>query len=198
MNIGIDFDNTIVDYRSVFYKIALKLNWIIETPYQSKSEVKSYFIEKGEEEKWTELQGLVYGTYISVANPYDGVLETISQFLSKHVDVYVISHKTRYPYIGKKTDLHDSARNWMSKKGLFNLIPPDKCYFLETKEEKVNKIQELDCAYFIDDLVSVLEHPLFPSACKKILFNRVKPEMSQDITWVKSWFEISEIFNEFA
>ena len=44
MIIGVDFDNTIVDYFGLFHRIALQKGWIPSSVEQSKISVKKFFI----------------------------------------------------------------------------------------------------------------------------------------------------------
>ena len=77
MRIGIDFDNTLVNYYGVFYNTAVSLGWIEPGIGESKNSVKSFFIERDQEPKWTELQGIVYGKTIAQAKPFDGAKSSL-------------------------------------------------------------------------------------------------------------------------
>ena len=50
-------------------------------------------------------------------------------FLStKNVEMFIISHKTRFPFLGKKINLHKSAYSWLEKN---NFLGKDKFLFKE-------------------------------------------------------------------
>jgi hypothetical protein len=192
MIIGVDFDNTIADYTGVFYNVALDLGWIPVSVGQSKNEVKAYFIERGTEPKWTELQGIVYGKEIHRAKPYQHCLAALQMLKSKGHSLFLVSHKTRYPIIGDKIDLHLAAQSWLHQNNFIgedsSIFTPDTLFFNETKDLKLAKISELNCDIFIDDLESILTHEKFPSECKAILF---KQEPVINIMYqLKSWSEI--------
>ena len=111
--VGIDFDNTIANYSSSFYQIGRELDWIPKNIEPTKNAVKHFLQDHVNPEKWTELQGIVYGKHIALAHPYDGVKQAITLLLEKGVTLYIVSHKTLYPVIGEKVSLHDAALNWL-------------------------------------------------------------------------------------
>lgn len=146
--IGIDLDNTIICYDNALYTLALEKN-LITKDIKNKINIKNYIIKNFNENTWTELQGLVYGPEIYRASLYPGVLE----FINKN-NVIIISHKTKYPYLGEKYDLH-----WYALDFLKMNIP---IFFEKTLQDKINKIHEL-CDFFIDDLPSVLSKLTIPN-----------------------------------
>jgi len=177
MRIGIDFDNTMVDYTGVFYQVALGLGWIPKETQHTKFAVKQFFLENNNERKWTELQGIVYGKAINQASPFPNIHQTIMAWLDKGHELFIISHKTKYPIIGDKVDFHIAAMNWLEQHQLVSLlgssttISCENVYFNETKEKKIAKITALSCDVFIDDLPSILLHESFPKPTKKVLFD---------------------------
>ncbi|RJE75756.1 hypothetical protein BGP78_15505 [Pseudoalteromonas sp. MSK9-3] len=175
MIIGIDFDNTIADYTGVFHEVARKLGWIPPHIGQSKTQVKEFFITQNQEPKWTELQGIVYGSHITLAPAYQHCLDVLKQLKQQGHKLIIISHKTKYPIIGEPTDLHQAATHWLKEKGFTECgtapINVNDIYFNETKSEKVEQIKLNKCDVFIDDLEEILAHDQFPKQCKKILFS---------------------------
>ena len=75
MRIGIDFDNTIVCFDTLFHRAAVEKSLIPADLPLSKTSVRDYLRREGREEAWTELQGYVYGVKIHDAAPFPGVLE---------------------------------------------------------------------------------------------------------------------------
>jgi hypothetical protein len=198
MHIGIDFDNTIADYSVAFYQVAKKLNWIPIHTGQSKSAVKEYFINQDIEPKWTELQGIVYGKEIHQAKPYKGCLAAMIKLKKAGHSISIISHKTKYPIIGNKVNFHKAAINWLKENGIITTsaasISVENVYFNQTKDEKIKCIADLKCDVFIDDLENIFSHSLFPTNCKKILFN---PNKLQTITFkeqqIDTWNNVEHI-----
>lgn len=192
MIIGLDFDNTIVDYDFAFYQSALDVGLITADVEKTKTAVKDYLINLDREDKWTELQGLVYGAKMEYAAINEGFEDCMKYFKSIDAHVFIVSHKTRYPYAGEKYDLHKAALDWMQKHLLDkSLIEKNNINLCLTKEDKLAKIEELGCGYFVDDLVSILEHPAFPKNTVKLLYGNEKPNNS-DIKICKSWGDVAK------
>jgi hypothetical protein len=189
--IGLDFDNTIVNYTGIFHEVAVNHRWLPSHVGNSKRDVKDYFIENGDEGRWTELQGLVYGSEIHKAVPYPGVIEFIDAAKRAGHEIVIISHKTQYPYIGEKVDFHVAAKSWLDGKQIsaIDRVPSSQCYFNETKEAKLQKINELGCSIFIDDLPSILQHDSFPKRCRGVLFAPNENVDSAIVDRIVSWSE---------
>jgi hypothetical protein len=181
MIIGIDFDNTIVNYLGVFHEVAVSLNWISDNVAPAKSAVKQCLVNSGQGERWTALQGIVYGNEIHRATLYPSCKETLEHWLKLGYRLCIVSHKTRYPVIGEQTSLQDAATRWLHEQKIIGqgvgLISPEDVYYGETLDAKLGYIRELKCDVFIDDLLSVFEHESFPSETRRILF---QPEGAGD------------------
>lgn len=194
MIIGIDFDNTIIDYSDVFGRVALQGGIIKNSELMNKSEVKNFLISIGNEEGWTELQGKVYGSHIMDAKLYDHVLEVMGHMASKGHKLKIISHKTKYPFIGERVDLRVSAMQWMISNKIVDRqrtnITMQDVYFCDTIAEKVNEIKKQRCDIFIDDLITVLDK--IDNTVRKILFNpnSTQKTESNNILQVSHWQQI--------
>ena len=70
MRIGIDLDNTIIDYSYSFFKVAKEDNLISNKEPKNKKVIKSILISKFDENVWTKLQGKIYGEKIMTAKKY--------------------------------------------------------------------------------------------------------------------------------
>ncbi|HSX26396.1 MAG TPA: hypothetical protein VLE89_05250 [Chlamydiales bacterium] len=169
LQVGIDFDNTIACYDDVFYKAALEKNLIPPTLSPAKTEIRDYFRKNNREPEWTELQGYVYGTRMDLASPFPSVDLFFSHCRKNQIQLSIISHKTKHPYLGPRYDLHEAARTWILKQSFF--YPELQIFFELTLEEKLNRIAKMQCDLFIDDLPEVLSEPAFPKNVQKILFD---------------------------
>lgn len=197
-NIGIDFDNTIVTYDNVFYKYACKRGLITPKAHKNKKAIQDAIRSLPEgESRWTELQGLVYGTYIEEAEPMRGVERFLGACQKSSFRIFIISHKTLYPAMGPRVNLQTAARRWLKNRNFlskFGLADSD-VVFEGTLEGKLGQIFKKRCAYFIDDLVEVLIRPDFPKGVKKILYgNQDVADLPADIIHFKDWNEITEHF----
>jgi hypothetical protein len=167
--LGLDFDNTIVDYDSVFYERALERNLIPADVEPTKTGVRAWLRAAGREDVWTELQGDVYGSCMLRARPAEGVLDFLRACAQRHVPLAIISHKTLYPFLGPKVNLHDAARGWIAHHGLAALgLPPERCYFELTKQAKLERVGALGCTHFVDDLTEILLDPGFPPGVERL------------------------------
>lgn len=180
--VGIDIDNTLIDYSGVFYHVGRDLGWLPEVSDDanaaltdcSKNAVKSYLHGQQEFDRWTELQGIVYGKQLHKAKLYDNALLCVQWLLAQGVNVQIISHKTRYPYLGEKVDLHQSALSFLHEQQLIgdapNQVPLSHVHFLEEKQTKVAQIAKAQCDVFIDDLLEIFALDGFPNRCKALWF----------------------------
>ena len=74
MIIGIDFDNTIINYTKSFINLSRKKKLVPERNNKNKISIRNYLRRKNIEYEWTILQGEVYGKNIMRAEIYFGVL----------------------------------------------------------------------------------------------------------------------------
>lgn len=175
MFIGVDFDNTIVRYDSLFHRACVDKGLIPASIPANKSEVRDYLRGIGKEEQWTAMQGEVYGSRMSEAEPMPGVLEFFRTCRSAGVPVAIVSHKTRYPYIGERHDFHAAAYRWLEENGFFDAsdigLPRDRVFFELSKAGKIARIRSIGCDVFIDDLPEIFIDPEFPASVDRILFD---------------------------
>jgi hypothetical protein len=158
--IGVDFDNTIVCYDGLFRKLAIEQGLVPPEIGESKNAVRDYLRQVGQEDRWTELQGHIYGPGMSQARLFPGVIEFFDHCRRAGRDVYIISHRTRYPFLGQRHDLHQAARDFLAEHGFNDParigLPADRIIFHEKKEEKIARIGEVGCTHFVDDLPEIL------------------------------------------
>jgi hypothetical protein len=175
MRLGIDFDNTIVCYDALFHRVAGEGGWIPADLPANKSDVRNHLRQAGREDVWTRLQGEVYGARMTEAMPYPGVIEFLVQCRRAQVRVFIISHKTRRPFLGDPHDLHQAALDWLEQHGAFDPdrlgLGRDQVFFELTKAAKLERIGRCGCTHFIDDLPEFLAEPDFPPDVQRILFD---------------------------
>ncbi len=173
--IGIDFDNTIVCYDEVFGRVAVEQGLVPPHVATSKTAIRDHLRALGQEDRWTELQGTIYGPRMMDAPPFPGVVEFFAACRAAGVPVAIVSHRTRFPYLGERHDLHAAARDWLERHGFHDPVgiglPVERVFFEETKEAKLARIAAVGCTHFIDDLPELLSHPLFPANVRRILFD---------------------------
>ena len=197
IKIGIDFDNTIVNYDNSFYQEGIKRKiFNINTPKKnSKNRLKKKLISINKEHEWTKIQGLVYGKNFDKAKPYKGSVKFINNFCKKKkFQLFIITNKTLYPIIGEKINLHNKSKKWIFKNNIFKgknkKWIKKHVFFLKSKNEKIKKIIKLKCNYFIDDLTEILN--LLPKKIKPIHFDPYKKNKKSNI---KSWQDLYKKFS---
>ena len=126
-----------------------------------------------------------------------GVANFLLKCKVQNHNVFIVSHKTEYGHFDpEKIPLRREALTWMEEKRFFDHeyfgINRENVYFANTREEKVEKIAQLKCDWFIDDLPEVFEEALFPSDTEKILFGSSGSEQFHNTTVLESWRKISE------
>jgi hypothetical protein len=172
MILGLDFDNTLICYDELFYQVALDKDLIPSDLSKTKNTVRDYLRQVGKEEDWILLQGEVYGGRILEASAFEGMREALKKIATRSEMMFLISHKTRTPYMGQQYDLHQAARGWLDGNAFFDEEglgwQENQVFFELTKEEKVQRIVQLGCTHYIDDLPEILE--MLPDTVQKILF----------------------------
>ena len=175
MRIGIDFDNTLVCYDQLFWTLAHDVGVVDESVAHQKDAVRDHLRKQGLESVWTNLQGKAYGSRILEASPFPDVLGALAEFCRRGWEVCVISHKTRSPIAGEDYDLHAAAWNWLSTHGIIDFLPRTSthlpAFFELTKREKLQRIADVGCDWFIDDLPELLTDSSFPQDVGRILFD---------------------------
>jgi hypothetical protein len=196
VRIGVDFDNTIVSYDTLFHRVALERNLIPPELPQTKLSVRDYLRRAGKEDTWTEIQGYVYGARMDDAVAYSGAIDFFAWAKAERRNLLIVSHRTRHPFVGHPYDLHDAARKWVNKFLIDRpqpLISVSETYFEPTKKEKLARIAGLDLDVFIDDLPEILLADEFPRRTARVLFDPDGTSPANDQLHVfASWDQIKQ------
>tara|TARA_B100000073_G_C23687261_1_gene554975 strand:+ start:153 stop:755 length:603 start_codon:yes stop_codon:yes gene_type:complete len=196
IKIGLDFDNTLIDYDGVFYEIALEKKLIPPQLDKTKIAVRKYLKDNGREDIFTLLQGEVYGLHINKASKAYGMMQALKILKKNSIELIIISHKTLHPYAGPKYDLHKAALGWLEKNEFFD----EKClnfkrenvFFEITIENKIKRIENAGLTYYIDDLTKILK--MINSKIKRIHFNpNAEDQNIEGIINMKDWQDLPEI-----
>jgi len=198
-HIGIDFDNTIARYDESFREIALREGFITGNwDDKGKTEIRDCLRRQPDgETTWMKLQSLVYGKFMQRAEMMPGVANFLLQCKVRHHSVYIVSHKTEYGHFASDNiSLRQEALKWMETKRFFNpeyyCFKRENVFFASTREEKAERIAELGCDYFVDDLPEVFAEEKFPAGTRRILFGRLNViESSYSVKPMSNWGDIS-------
>jgi len=181
IHIGIDLDNTIVNYDAAFAAVACELGLLPPgCGVVSKEAVKAAVRQRAGEQAWMYLQGQVYGRFIDRATPYPGFDTFLHAAQARDLRIFVVSHKTQTGHFDPlHVDLRRAARNWMEQYGFIGIdgsgLPASRVYFEDTQADKIGRILSLECHIFVDDLPAVLHHPALPDALERIWFAGSQP-----------------------
>jgi hypothetical protein len=201
--LGLDFDNTIVCYDAAIEKLAEDLfDLPLDVP-RTKLGLREYLRGADREPEWTAFQGELYGPGMRHAQPFEGVIETMLKLVAAGHHLVIVSHRSRRPYAGKLHDLHAAARcwvaEWLQSVGLFGQLGDESdVHFLETFDQKLAKIAELNCNAFLDDLPEVFAASGFPIGVHAILFDATgsaKGVRDCSISAVRSWADIPSMLS---
>ena len=190
MKIGIDFDNTLVDYRKAFRNVAVSSGIVDEHFSGGKKQIAELLQHIGKERAWWALQADVYGRKIFEAKPFDGSAAALAKIAQEGHTLQIVSHKTRYPYSGEELDLRNAAQDWMNHWGISKTIPMSQVHFEDTLDEKIEKIEHLGLDLFVDDLPKVFSHKTFPAFTRRLLFDPDSAAPKGEYGRVRSWEEI--------
>lgn len=195
MRIGVDLDNTIVCYDEVFHRVALAQEWIPQDLGTDKQSVRDYLHAAGRHDEWTMLQGLVYGDEMMHAKPFPGATEFFAEAGRRGLEVQIVSHRSRKPYLGPETDLHKAARDWLAGHGLTDVgpssLPGSEIYLEESLDAKLGRIRQLQCDIFVDDLPELLTHEDFPADVRAICFDP-QGKCDEQLERADSWSTLAE------
>lgn len=202
--LGIDFDNTLVDYDDLIHLVSLERGLVDSTQAQGKKEIRDAIrkLDNGEIH-WQKVQALVYGPRMPEAIISFGAKDFLRECVRNQVKVNVVSHKTTFAnYDETGTNLQDAALEWLEANGLFHTkeygLTHSDVYFEPTRQQKLDRILQLRCSHFIDDLEETFLEASFPESTQRILYSPQKLESSNpEIKLVGNWPLITEyLFND--
>ena len=197
--IGVDFDNTLVNYDNALYETALASGLIKSDIYRNKKSIRDEIRQLPNGEiKWQELQAFIYGKGIKNSTLFEGVKRFFDACQDFSINVFIISHKSEFANMDKeRINLRDAAINWMKNNRFFEddglKLSLDRVYFEPTRQGKIERIKRLECTHFIDDLEETFLEPSFPSNVKRILYAKESFRLN-GVTTVATWKEIYDCF----
>ena len=197
--VGVDFDNTIVDYDQVIRDAAVRHGLAISDGLENKKSVRDALRQLPDgEQRWREVQAEVYGVNMAQARLADGVDRFFLVCQQHSVPVFIVSHKTEFAAADNtRTNLRQAAMNWMTDHKFFESdglgMSRSNVYFEETRLEKLERIKQLDCTHFIDDLEETFFEESFPEGVAKILYTAEPPAKKMpELMVTTTWSEITE------
>lgn len=158
MPIGIDIDNTILDYSRAFQLAASRFLDEEVSPKAGKEDVKRLVTERLGNSKWTEIQGMVYANAPENVRIFDGFVNFLDLCQANDIGVTFVSHKTLYPVMGERKNLREPILAYLHSNRLIRQNEGrNAVVFCETLEEKISVINASGFDFFIDDLQQVID-----------------------------------------
>ncbi|PPR79038.1 MAG: hypothetical protein CFH01_00649 [Alphaproteobacteria bacterium MarineAlpha2_Bin1] len=197
MRIGLDFDNTIVDYNLLVHDIAVRKKLISKEFKKDKKDIKEYLISLKKDRDWREIQSLIYGNEIFKASLFNNFSAFIKESRKNNFFLQIVSHKTEVSNLTKSgPKLRENAIEWMSKNNFFsnfNFKITD-IHFESTKSKKIDKINSIGFDFFIDDLEEIFLNDKWSHKITPILFNKKSTGKDKKIILCNSWSKIYKFF----
>ena len=198
IKLGLDFDNTLITYDSLFKRAAYEKKLISNDFPENKNLIRNYLRERNQENTFTILQGEIYGKRIYEASQSKGMFSALKDAKNVGIKLFIISHKTKTPYLGKKYDLHKAAMAWLEKNLFFEEkginLPRENVFFEITKEKKIERIERIGCTHYIDDLPEILE--MINPKIDRILYNPATHfNSNQEFKCLKEWSNLINLLN---
>ena len=196
IKLGLDFDNTLINYDPLFKKVAIEKELIPEDFPESKKLIKDFLIKKDKEELFTLLQGEVYGSRISEACQSLGMFSALKLARESGINLYIVSHKTKTPYAGPKYNLHIAAMDWLKKNLFFEesgiKFKKENVFFEISKKQKLERIHSIGCSHFIDDLPEILD--MINPKITRIFYNPHETNINNNkFLIMKNWKELNDL-----
>jgi hypothetical protein len=196
--IGIDLDNTLIDYEAVFCAFARDRGLVPTDFVGSKDDIRAKARSTPDGDiAWQRLQGAVYSRGIRQAVLFEGADDFLCRARDQRREIVIVSHKTEFGHFDPdRVNLRSAALSWLEQQGFFRedgfAIPAQNVVFAATRSEKIAAIRELGLRFFIDDLPEVLEDRAFPPEVTGILFAR-RPDLSTYPRAFALWQEIAKM-----
>lgn len=195
LHIGVDLDNTLIDYERVFIDAARAQGLIDEAFTGTRLALREQVRAGSQGElRWQRLQAEVYAGRILQARLYPGVRDFLAACVRHGIDVVVISHKTRHAAQDRqRRDLRALAFDWLERQGLFEPrygLRRDQIHFTDSRTAKLQLISQLGCTHFVDDLREVIDAADLSDRVTGLLFD---PHAQGDTGCVRHWDELHEL-----
>lgn len=156
--VGLDIDNTVIEYGRIFSEIAVERGIVEEScRFLDKKELRERLIDQGMEDMFTAIQGQVYGKELFRVKIRAELKIAISALEDCGCTIVLVSHKTRHPYMGPKYDLRKAADEWLRMNGITEGRKKQiEVHYADTVKEKIEIVKSLGCHYFVDDLSKIV------------------------------------------
>jgi hypothetical protein len=206
MKIGVDLDNTIVNYESAFLAAVESLSIELPPTVISKVQIRAFLRSlQGGEVTWQKVQALAYGRFLPThAKIFPGVKRFLWRCRELGHTVVVVSHKTK---IAQQDDemvpLRIVASDFLVAQKI--ILPQnsliEEIIYHDTQKSKISYIKEQNFDWFIDDLIEIISALDHHVGLNKIFFAADLEQTSKAVGLVQSaqilgdWQQIDSAIN---
>ncbi len=185
IRIGTDLDGVLIDHQAHKCSLALKYGIPLEN-WQTNSNLMRSFVPS---DLYDTIRDALYAEMTVTAPPVAGALEHLRAL---GTETYIISRRRagsiRY------------AQEWMAQHRVYDIVPAERIFFCETKEDKRLICERLGITAYIDDQISILN--ILPEPIKRVLLDTdgVAERLEQigPLLVAKTWEEAAKILREAA
>jgi len=167
MRIGLDLDNTLIDYDAAYSAIAEELS--LPPDCRDRDSVRALLRQAPpEDHEWQAFQSRLYTEGLLFSAPASGSLAFLEECQRREYHVYIISHKTEttQPRFGGR-NLRLPAIDWLRGVGICpEFVNETNVIWCSSVEDKIMRINQENLDLFIDDLMNILESPLLSESIR--------------------------------
>lgn len=207
MKIGVAFDKVLIHDDPILHQLACARELIPASTPVHRPAIQAALLEQGLESDWIDLQTEVSGEYILLAKPYAGALDFFAMAQEQSITLYIVSEKPRYALSSSDCDLHHAVHKWLTHYGfaeqtestdsIDSVDSLSERVFLELSEtDKLQRIAQLGCDFFIDPDPGFLSTPGFPLSVRRILFDpteKLSEAGSSEFKTVAAWAHLQKM-----
>jgi phosphoserine phosphatase len=196
VRIGLDLDNTLIDYSHSYSTLATQFGLADE--YKTRWAIRARLRDSPPRDyEWQRFQYLLYTQGLQTARISAGAIKFMLSCKGHNDQIFIVSHKTRLTSksVGLPImNLRDLARDFLVRSSVIpHLVVPHNIYFEETQEKKVDRLNSLELDVVVDDLEEVLGNPLINPEARLILYGQPQGRERSAFEHVESFFELSQL-----
>ena len=191
--IGLDLDNTLVDYSMAVKKYSTKY---LEKELEDIDEIRDFFRQSRNDLGWQKAQSWIYTSGMKYASVAPGTKEMFAEFSRLGLPFFAVSHKTsRTPMESGFLDLRGPAEHWIRENLELIGLELSMIFFEVSRQAKIRRIMLLELSHFVDDLLEVLTDESFPRNIKRYLYDpyHKKHKWIQNVEVISSLDQICKL-----
>lgn len=168
--IGLDLDNTIIDYGPAIPILARSLG--LRDHLRDRESIRTALKTTTGDREWREFQSVLYTRGLDYAVPAVGLARFLDLCRERSVELTIVSHKTALtPSEFGGRSLRSPAIAWLQREGITpEYVAVDAVFYCSTRDEKLRRIVELGLDVFVDDLPEVLNDLQMPPSVRCFLY----------------------------